>query len=210
KAFIDEFKKDGGTIVGSVRVPTRSPEFSAYMQRVKDSHPDAMFGFMPLGELSVGLIHAYGAAGLKQDGIKLIGTGAIVDEGSLQAQGDAAIGVITSFPYSPDHKSKENDALKQAWAKVTDGKLPLGFAGIAFWDGLQLIRDGLMRQPNQPFSADKFMQYLAGAKIMSPRGPIEIDPKTHDIVQNVYIRRVERVNGLLENVEIATVPNVEP
>jgi branched-chain amino acid transport system substrate-binding protein len=210
KAFIAEFEKDGGTIVGSVRVPTRSPEFSAYMQRVKDSHPDAMFGFMPLGELSVGLIHAYGAAGLKQDGIRLIGTGAIVDEGSLQAQGDAAIGVITSFPYSPDHKSKENDWLKAQWAKVTDGKLPLGFAGIAFWDGMQLIHEGLMQQPNQPFSAEKFMKYLAGAKIMSPRGPIEIDPKTHDIIQNVYIRKVERVNGLLENVETDTFPNVAP
>jgi branched-chain amino acid transport system substrate-binding protein len=86
----------------------------------------------------------------------------------------------------------------------------LGLAGIAFWDGMQIIRNGLEQQKNQPFSAEKFMKYVAGAKLTSPRGPIQIDPKTHDIIQNVYIRKVEKVNGKLENVEFATIPHVAP
>ncbi|HVV95044.1 MAG TPA: ABC transporter substrate-binding protein, partial [Hyphomicrobiales bacterium] len=210
KAFIDEFKKDGGTIVGSVRVPTRSPEFSAYMQRVKDSHPDAMFGFMPIGELSVGLVRAFHAAGLGQAGIKLIGTGDIVDEGSLDAEGDDALGVITSFIYSPLHKSKENEEFIKEFDEITGGKVPVGISGIAFWDGLQLIRDGLEAQKGKKFDPDAFMKFVEGHKMMSPRGPIEIDPKTHDIIQNVYIRKVEKVNGKLANVEFETIPHVMP
>jgi len=210
KAFDSEFEKKGGTIVGKARAPTDNPEFASYMQRAKDAHPDAIFGFMPLGNVSIALIHAYGTSGLKQAGIKLIGTGAIVDESTLEAEGDAALGVITAFPYSPTHKSKANQQFEKEWAKVTDGKVTLGIAGVAFWDGMQLIRNGLEKQKDQPFSARKFMDYVAGAKLTSPRGPIEIDPKTHDIIQNVYIRRVERVNGKLENIEIATFPHVMP
>jgi branched-chain amino acid transport system substrate-binding protein len=210
KAFIDEFKKQGGTIVGSLRAPTHNPEFSSYMQRIKDTHPDAIFGFMPIGELSVALVHAYGTSGLKQAGIKLIGTGDITDEGSLQAEGDAAVGVITSFIYTPDHDSKANKEFKAAFEKESGGKVPLGISAVAFWDGMQLIRNGLEKQKDQPFDAQKFMDYVAGAKLTSPRGPIQIDAKTHDIIQNVYIRRVERQNGKLVNVEFETIPHVAP
>jgi branched-chain amino acid transport system substrate-binding protein len=210
KSFIEEFKKDGGTIVGSVRVPIKSAEFSAYMQRVKDSGADAMFGFMPIGELSVGLVRAFHAAGLGQAGIKLIGTGDIVDEGSLPAEGDDALGVITSFIYSPTHKSKENQEFLKEFAALNPG-VPVSISGIAFWDGMQLIKGGLEAQKDtKKFDPDKFMKWVAGRKLMSPRGPIQIDPKTHDIIQNVYIRKVEKVNGKLANVEFETIPHVMP
>jgi branched-chain amino acid transport system substrate-binding protein len=210
KSFIEEFKKGGGTIVGSVRVPTRSPEFSAYMQRIKDAHPDAAFGFMPIGELSVGLIRAFHSAGLADSGIKLIGTGDIVDEGYLDATGDAALGVISSFIYSPEHKSKENQDFLKEFAEVNGDKIPVGISGVAFWDGMQLIRGGLEAQKGKAFNADAFMKFVVGHKMMSPRGPIQIDPTTHDIIQNVYIRKVEKVNGKLANVEFETIPNVKP
>ncbi|MGH7073298.1 MAG: ABC transporter substrate-binding protein [Stellaceae bacterium] len=210
KAFNSEFKKDGGTIVGSLRAPLHNPEFSSYMQRVKDAHPQALFGFMPIGDVSIALVHAFDSSGLKQAGIKLIGTGDIVDESTLPADGNAALGIVTAFPYTPGHKSRANNAFRAAYENVTHGKVPLGMSAITFWDGMQLIRGALEAQKGEPFSAAKFMQYVAGRKLISPRGPIEIDPKTHDIIQNVYIRRVEMVKGKLTNVVIATIPHVMP
>jgi len=209
-AFIDEFTKGGGTVVDKLRVPTRNPEFSPYMQRIRDAKPDAIFAFMPVGELSVGLLQAYSASGLAQVGIKLIGTGDLTDEGYLDAAGNAALGVVTAFIYSNTHDSQMNRDFIRKYEALNGKDLRIGISSVATWDGLNLIRDALLAQNGTPFNADAFMKFIAGRKMESPRGPIQIDEKSHDIIQNVYIRRVDRIDGTLQNVEIDTIPNVQP
>jgi branched-chain amino acid transport system substrate-binding protein len=207
-SFTKAFTEGGGTLAGTGRVPVRSPEFSSYMQRIKDAQPDAVFVFLPIGELIPQFLKAYADSGLKDTSIKLIGTGDLTDDSVIDAAGDAGLGVITSGVYSSAHDSAVNKQF------VTDyvsqfGKSPrTSTANIAVWDALRLIYDGVAAQGAAPFDADKFMAFVKGRSIESPRGPISIDKGNGDITQNVYIRRVERRDGVLQNIEIATIKDV--
>ena len=198
----------GGAIAGTARVSMRSPEFSSYMQRVKDAQPDAVFVFFPIGELVPQFLKAYADSGLKASSIKLLGTGEMSDESVVDAAGDAAIGIVTAGIYSAAHDSALN---KQFVADYTAqfGKSPrVTAASIAVWDAMRLLYDGLAAQGNAPFDADKLVAFVKGRSTESPRGPISIDKGNGDITQNVYIRRVEKRDGLLQNIEIETFKDV--
>jgi branched-chain amino acid transport system substrate-binding protein len=207
-SFTKAFTEGGGTLAGTGRVPVRSPEFSSYMQRIKDAQPDAVFVFLPIGELIPQFLKAYADSGLKGTSIKLLGTGDLTDDSVIDSAGDAGLGVITSGVYSAAHDSAANKQF------VTDyvaqfGKSPrTSSANIAVWDALRLIYDGVAAQGAAPFDADKFMAFVKGRSIESPRGPISIDKGNGDITQNVYIRRVEKRDGVMQNVEIATIKDV--
>jgi branched-chain amino acid transport system substrate-binding protein len=207
KYFSAALAEAGGTLVGNVRIPLSNPEFSAYMQRIKDSKPDGLFIFMPLGEPSIGSLRAVNDSGLKASGVKIMGTGDITDETYVDAIGDAALGTITTGIYSTRHDSAMNKAFVKDY-EALNGKSPrIGWAAIGIWDALRLAYDGLDAQKGASFDPDKFMAFVHGRSIESPRGPISIDKATGDIIQNVYIRRTEKIDGVLQNVEIATMPN---
>ena len=206
--FTKAFTDLGGAIAGTARVSMRSPEFSSYMQRVKDAQPDAVFVFFPIGELVPQFLKAYADSGLKASSIKLLGTGEMSDESVVDAAGDAAIGIVTAGIYSAAHESALN---KQFVADYTAqfGKSPrVTAASIAVWDAMRLLYDGLAAQGNAPFDADKLVAFVKGRSTESPRGPISIDKSNGDITQNVYIRRVEKRDGLLQNIEIETFKDV--
>ena len=206
--FTKAFGELGGTLAGTGRVPVRSPEFSSHMQRIKDAQPDAVFVFMPVGELVPQFLKAYADSGLKGTSIKLLGTGEMTDESVVDAAGDAGLGVITSGVYSVAHDSAAN---KQFVADYVGqfGKTPrVTLPGIAVWDAMRLIYDGVAAQGNAAFDPDKFMVFVKGRSIESPRGPISIDKTNGDITQNVYIRRAEKRDGVLQNIEIATIKDV--
>jgi branched-chain amino acid transport system substrate-binding protein len=208
--FTKAFTELGGTVAGAARVPVRSPEFSSYMQRIKDAQPDAVFAFFPVGELVPQFLKAYADSGLKSSGIKLLGTGDMSDESVIDAAGDAAMGVVTAGVYSAAHDSTLN---KQFLADYVAqfGKSPRVTApSVAVWDAMRLIYDGVAAQGNASFNADKFMAFVKGRSIDSPRGPVTIDKGTGDVIQNVYIRRVEKREGALQNIEIETVKDVSP
>ena len=207
KLFIDALKEAGGTLAGNLRIPTRNPEFSAYMQRIKDSKADSVFVFMPLGELSIGSLRALNDSGLKAAGLKIMGTGDITDESYVDAVGDAALGVITSGMYSTQHNSAMNKEYVADYVKLNGASPRMGWSAIAAWDALRLTYDGLEAQKGSTFDPDKFMSFVRGRTFESPRGPITIDKGNGDIVQNIYIRRVEKVGGVMQNVEIETLPN---
>jgi branched-chain amino acid transport system substrate-binding protein len=192
------FQAQGGTIAGTLRISLRSPEFSSHMQRIKDAAPDAVFAFLPVGELTVQFLKAYSDSGLKASNIKLLGTGDITDELLLDATGDTALGVVTAGYYSAAHDSAMNKQL------VADHAPFKHAPNVAIWDALRLIYDGVEAQKGSPFNADTFMAFAKGRKFESPRGPIAISATNGDIVQNTYIRRVERRDGKLVNVEIET------
>ena len=203
--FKKTFTSLGGQIVGEVRTPVNTPDYAPFLQRIKDAKPDAVFLFVPNGEPGVALAKGYTERGLAAAGIKALATGDVTDEDMLDAMGDAAIGMITSFHYSEAHKSPENQAYVAAYYKAYPKDRP-NFMSVGGYDGMHLI-GAVLAKTGGSTDADKFVDAAKGMKWTSPRGPISIDPATRDIVQNIYIRKTERVDGKLQNVEFDQVDN---
>src|SRR6202790_1976970 len=207
KAFTEAFKAAGGEMVGSVHTPLQNPDFAPFIQRVKDAKPEAVFLFLPAGEQGIGFMKGYEERGLKQAGIRLIATGDITDDGVLEAMGEPTLGLITSFHYSAAHDSPENRVFLKAYSEANGTKLRPNFMACAGYDGMAAIAEALKKTQGST-DPDKLLSAFKGMKLMSPRGPIMIDSETRDIVQTVYIRRVEKLNGILYNVEFDKFPEV--
>ena len=207
--FTKTFKEGGGQIVGSVRTPLQNPDFSAETLRVKDAKPQAVFVFLPAGQQGISFMKSFNERGLAAAGIKLIATGDITDDHVLEAMGDPTLGMITAFHYSSAHKSPENAEFLKAYAAANDPKVGApNFMAAAGYDTMHVIYE-VAKKLNGNIDGDKAMAAIKGMKWMSPRGPVEIDPQTRDIDQTVYIRKVEKVNGKLENVEFDKIPDVK-
>ncbi|MBV6271643.1 ABC transporter substrate-binding protein [Alcaligenaceae bacterium CGII-47] len=205
--FKKTFTELGGKIIGDVRTPVKNPDFAPYLQKIKDIKPDAVFFFVPNGEQGVALAKGYTERGLAEAGIKALATGDVTDEDVLDAMGDNALGMITSFHYSQVHPSPENKAFVAAYTKAYPSDRP-NFMAVAAYDGMHMIYQAL-EQTKGDTSAAAFMAAVKGMKWESPRGPVEIDAQTRDIIQNVYIRKVERVDGVLQNVEFDKIEAVK-
>ena len=203
--FKKTFSAAGGEVVGEVRTPTKNPDFSPYLQRIKDAHPEAVFLFVPAGEQGIAFMKGFAERGMDKAGIKLIATGDLTDEDVLDAIGEPALGVINSFHYAEAHKSPENKAYTDAYYKAYPKDRP-NFMSVAGYDGMHLIAETLKKTGGNA-DGDTFIAAARGMKWTSPRGPISIDPATRDIVQTIYIRKVERVGTKLQNVEFDQVPD---
>jgi branched-chain amino acid transport system substrate-binding protein len=206
-AFVKAFKAAGGEIVESVRTPLANPDFAPFIQRVKDAKPEAVFVFLPPGSQTIAFIKGYEERGLKAAGIKIIATGDLTDDGTLQAMGDGTIGIVTSFHYSAAHDSPENKAFLKSYVDTNGPRLRPNFMACAGYDGMAAIAEALKKTQGST-DPDKLLAAFKGMKLMSPRGPITIDADSRDIVQTVYIRRVEKLNGILYNVEFDKFPDV--
>jgi branched-chain amino acid transport system substrate-binding protein len=207
-AFTKAFTDAGGTIAGAVRMPVATPDFVPYLQRAKDAQPDAVFSFVPGSKEATGLMKAFGDLGLGAAGIKLIGPGDLTPDEELPGMGDPALGAITMHHYSAALPGPVNKAFVAAWKAEYGAKEEPGFEGVDAYDGMAAIFHVVTEQKGN-IDPDKTMELLKGWKYESPRGPIMIDPETRDIVQNEYLRRVEKVGGQLENVVIETIPMVK-
>ncbi len=197
--FKKTFTAAGGEIVGEVRAPVKNPDFAPFLQKIKDTKPDAVFIFLPPGAETIAFMKGFTERGLAKAGIQLISTGDLTDEDILDAIGDAALGVVSSDHYAESHKSPENKAYTEAYAKAYPNDRP-NYMSVGGYDGMHLIME-VLKKTNGNTDADKFMEAAKGMKWISPRGPVSIDPATRDIVQTIYIRKVERVGGKLQNIE---------
>lgn len=206
-AFMKAFSSAGGNVVDSVRVPLKNPEFAPFLQRIKDAKPEAVFIFLPAGEQGIAFMKAFSERGLGAAGIKLIATGDLTDDHVLAAMGDPTLGVITTHHYSAAHDSPENKTFVKAYREVSGGQRP-NFMAVGGYDGMAAIV-AVVEKLQGKLDGDKAMQVLKGMKLDSPRGPFSIDPETRDVVQTVYIRRVEKVGSELYNVEFDQVKNVK-
>ena len=205
EAFTKGFKDGGGEIVGSARTPMTATDFIPYMQRVKDAKPEAIFAFNPAGKQATAQMKAYADLDLHKAGIKYIGTGDITTDEELQNMGDAALGVITVHHYSAAADRPANKAFVAAYKKEYGEKLNPGFMAVGAWDAMDLIFH-VIREQKGKIDPDRTMQLIRNYKNPnSPRGPIQIDPDTRDIMQNEYLREVRKVGGQLANVELETV-----
>jgi branched-chain amino acid transport system substrate-binding protein len=199
-AFKARFAQAGGEIVESIRIPLANPDFAPFLQRVRDINPDTAFIYFPGTQASI-FAKQFAERGLGSSGIKIIGPGDLTDDDGLNGMGDQMLGMITSGSYSAAHDSVLNRAYVAAFEKA-NGFRP-NFVSVGAYDGLQLIYEGL-KKTNGNADGDTLLAAIKGMAFESPRGPISIDAETRDIVQNIYIRKVEKVNGALYNIEFAT------
>ena len=206
KWFSDVFAKGGGTIVEKIRVPLKNPDFAPFLQRAKDDAPDAVFVFVPSGQ-GAAFMKQFNERGLDKAGVRLIATGDVTDDDLLADIGDPAIGVVTTHHYSAAHDSPENKAFVEAFEKANGGMRP-NFMAVAAYDGMALLYQALEKTKGAT-DGDALIGAMKGMSWMSPRGPISIDPDTRDIVQTIYVRKVEKIGGALFNVEFASIPAVK-
>lgn len=202
-SFSQAFRDAGGQ-VENIRVPLQNPDFSPFLQRVADAKPEALLVFVPSG-VGAQFMKQFVERGMDKTGIRLIGTGDVTDDDILNGMGDAAMGVVTAHHYSAAHPSPKNKAFVEAFAKANNNMRP-NFMALGGYDGMHALYEGLKKTNGQ--GGEALVEAMKGLSWESPRGPISIDAQTRDIIQNVYVRRVERVNGELFNVEFHTIPNV--
>jgi branched-chain amino acid transport system substrate-binding protein len=200
KSFSERFKAAGGDVVEAIKVPLANPDFAPFLQRAADAKPDAIFVFVPSGQGGT-FMKQYAERGLDKAGIKLIGPGDVTDDDLLPGMGDAVIGAVTAHLYSADHDSPKNKAYVEAFKKANNFRP--NFMSVGGYDGMHLIYEALKKTGGKA-DGDSLIAAMKGLTWESPRGPISIDPETRDIVQNIYIRKVEKKNGELYNVEFAT------
>lgn len=206
KSFIEQFTRAGGEVIAQLRVPLANPDFAPFLQRARDAKPDGVFVFVPAGQGSI-LMKQFAERGLDKSGIKLIGTGDMTDDDILNGIGDVSLGIVTSHHYSAAHPSAMNKAYVAAFKKANPGMRP-NFMAMGGYDGMHLIYEALKKTKGAT-DGDALINAMKGMTWESPRGPVSIDPETRDIVQNIYVRKVERVDGELYNVEFATFPAVK-
>lgn len=207
KYFTKTFKAAGGEIVGSARTPQQETNFSAYMERALQAKPDAVYMFQPAGSPSVAFVKAYVERGLKGAGIKLLGGGE-TQELFLPNFTDDIVGTVTSMHYTETNNNPANLELRAQLKKMFGDKAVPDIASVAAWDGTMLIQEAVAAL-GPDADGLKYIDFMKGKKFDSPRGPVEIDPVERDIIQNIYIRRVEKRDGKLVNVNIGEVDMVK-
>ncbi len=205
KFFKDRLTFNGGQVTESLRVPLRNPDFAPFLQKVRDAKPDAVFAFVPSGA-GAALMKQFAERGLDKAGIKLIGTGDVTDDDILNAMGDVAVGVVTSHHYSTAHPSAVNKKFVDAFSKANPNLRP-NFMAVGGYDGMRVIYEAA--KATKGGTGDALLAAMKGQIFESPRGPMFIDAQTRDVVHNIYIRKVEKKDGQLYNVEFDTIKDVK-
>ena len=206
KYFKERFIFNGGQVIESLRVPLRNPDFAPFLQKVRDLKPDAMFVFVPSGA-GAAVMKQFLERGMDKAGIKLIGTGDLTDDDQLNDMGDGALGVVTAHQYSADHPSALNKKFVAEFEKANKGMRP-NFVAVGAYDGMRVIYEAL-RATKGNGGGEALLAAMKGQIFESPRGPMFIDAQTRDVVQNMYLRKVERKNGKLYNVEFDVIKDMK-
>ena len=204
--FRDRLLLNGGQVIESLRVPLRNPDFAPFLQKVRDAKPDALFAFVPSGAGSA-LMKQFAERGLDKAGIKLIGTGDVTDDDILNGMGDVALGVVTSHHYSTAHPSAANKKFVDAFVKANPGMRP-NFMAVGGYDGMRVIYEAF-KATKGTGNGDALLAAMKGQIFESPRGPMFIDAQTRDVVHNIYLRKVEKKDGQLYNVEFDVIKDVK-
>jgi len=207
--FAKGFTDGGGEMVGAVQFPPANPDFAPFVQRIRDAKPDVVFVFVPGGKQATQFMKAWSDLGLAAAGVTLVGTQDVVTDDELPNMGDAPLGIVTAGTYSVAGKRPQNQAFLDAWTKEYGAAVIANYIAVDGWDGMAAIFEAIKGMKGA-FDSDQAMAiFKAWKNPDSPRGPIEIDPATRDIVQTVYIRRVEKQDGHLANVEFDSIPRVK-
>ena len=196
KFFDARFTLNGGQVLEKLRTPLRSPDFAPVLQKVRDLKPDALFVFLPSGQ-GAQFMKQFGERGLDKAGVRLIATGDVTDDDQLNDMGDVALGVVNSHHYSAAHPSAANKKFVEAFQKAN--KFRPNFMAVGGYDGMRVIYNAL--NATKGATGEALLNAMKGQVFESPRGQVLIDAQTRDIVQDIYIRKVERKDGQLWNIE---------
>jgi branched-chain amino acid transport system substrate-binding protein len=199
-AFKTSFTAAGGQILEAMRIPLANPDFAPFLQRIRDIGPDTAFIYFPGTQAGI-FAKQFAERGLAQSGIKIVGPGDLTDDDELNGLGDQMLGMITAHQYSALHDSAMNRDYVAAFKKANNFRP--NFISLGGYDGMHVIYEAL-KQTGGKTDGDALIAAMKGMRWESPRGMISIDPDTRDIVQNIYMRKVEKVNGELYNVEFQT------
>lgn len=205
KAFKERFERHGGQVPLTLRTPLRNPDYAPFLQRVRDVRPDALFIFVPSGE-GAALTKQFAERGLPEAGVRLIGTGDVVDDDIVNDMGESVIGAITCHHYSAAHDSAENRAFAEAFRAIAPG-MRQNFMAAGGYDGMHLVAEMLKRTSGSD-DGERLLAAGKGLSWTSPRGPVTIDANSRDIVQDMYIRRTQRRDGQIWNIEFDTIRQV--
>jgi branched-chain amino acid transport system substrate-binding protein len=206
KFFAERFQLNGGKVLDKLRVPLRNPDFAPFLQKVRDAKPDALFVFVPSGA-GAAVMKQFVERGMDKAGIKLIATGDVTDDDQLNDMGEGALGVVTTHHYSAAHPSALNKKFVEAFQKANKNMRP-NFMAIGGYDGMRVIYEALKATKGQG-GGDALLAAMKGQLFESPRGQVLIDGQTRDIVQDVYLRKVEKKDGQLYNVEFDVIKAVK-
>jgi branched-chain amino acid transport system substrate-binding protein len=204
--FKDRLMFNGGQVVESLRVPLRNPDFAPFLQKVRDIKPDALFVFVPSGA-GAAVMKQFLERGMDKAGIKLIGTGDLTDDDQLNDMGDGALGVVTSHHYSAAHPSALNKKFVDAFQKANKGMRP-NFMAVGGYDGMRVIYEAFKATKGKG-NGDELLAAMKGQIFESPRGPMFIDAQTRDVVHNMYMRKVEKKDGQLFNIEFDLIKDMK-
>jgi len=204
--FKERFTKAGGEVPLSLRVPLLNPDFAPYLQRARDASPNGLYVFIPAGQAAT-FIRQFLERGLDKSGITLFGAGDITDDDLLNGMGDSMLGIVTAYFYSAAHPSEKNKVFVEGMKKANNG-MRANFFGVSGYDGMHLIYEALKKTGGKT-DGDSFITAAKGMSWESPRGPMTIDPETRDVIHNIYMRKVEKRNGELWNIEFETFENVK-
>ncbi len=207
RSFARGFTEAGGTIVGADKTPVANPDFSAFVQRVKDANPEAVYIFIPGGAQPAAIGKALSDRGLTPPATKILGQGELTHPEALESMGETARGIITTFHYTLERDDPVNNEFVKAYRDANGGRSPDLFS-IGGYDGMHLIYEAL-KKTNGDAGGDALVEAAKGMSWTSPRGPMSIDPETRDTIQTVYIREVQEVDGKLQNVIIEEIPNIK-
>lgn len=206
QAFKTAFAAAGGNIVGESHIPLANPDFAPFVQRVKDTKPDAVFVFEP-APAGIAFMKTFVERQLGASGIKVLSTGDLVEENSLASLGDASVGVISSHHYSSWHDSALNKSFVADYQKLFGKDKRPNFYAVGAYDGMRIIYDTIAKLGGQ-VDGDKAIAAIKGMQFESPRGWLKIDPLTRDIIQTVYIRKTEKADNATRNTEFQHYANV--
>jgi branched-chain amino acid transport system substrate-binding protein len=206
KFFNTRMRDNGAKVIEALRVPMRNPDFAPFLQKVRDLKPDALFVFVPSGA-GAAVMKQFAERGMDKAGIRLIGTGDVTDDDQLNDMGDGALGVVTSHHYAAAHPSELNKKFVEAFQKANKNLRP-NFMAVGGYDGMRVIYEALRASKGQG-GGDALIAAMKGQIFESPRGKMYIDAQTRDVVQDIYLRKVERKDGQLHNVEFDVIKDVK-
>ena len=205
--FKERMQLNSAQVIESLRVPLRNPDFAPFLQKVRDLKPDALFVFVPSGA-GAAVMKQFLERGMDKAGIKLIGTGDLTDDDQLNDMGEGALGVVTAHHYSAAHPSALNKKFVDAFKKANKGLRP-NFMAVGGYDGMRVIYEALKNTKGGQGGGEAMLAAMKGQIFESPRGQIYIDAQTRDVVQNIYLRKVERKDGQLYNVEFDVIKDMK-
>ncbi len=207
QSFTQSFAATGGTILGTTSFPVGTMDFSAYVQRIKDAKPQAVYAFINGGGSGPLFVKAADAAGFKKAGITILAANDLIAVNELNLANDFSVDLIQVMDYTPNHPTAINRAFVKAFATLPGTPLLPDFSAVAAYDAMDAIYRAVAAQ-NGNLYPDKTLAFFKGLKLQSARGPIAIDPKTRDIIENIYVRRVQSSGGSAHMSEIQTFPMV--